>query len=151
MRYASTDFVQCARANIFEQRARVHELVRVSMGFHAVRTHESFVQCASAMSSCPCSVLVWDQYDGSRAGACAHEVVGFVLVCGSVYRGAHVLESVPQYGSRTPGICTIYFCARTGTGVDELMYASLYVCTVRVHQGFVLLCFCVRLDGVSPK
>ena len=93
LRYASTGFVQCARADGFAQGARGHEIVRVSVGFCAVRALKSFVQCARAMSSCPCSVLVWDQYD-SWAGACANEVVcesvRFVLVCGSVYRGAHV-------------------------------------------------------------
>ena len=58
MRYAPIGFVQCARANGFEQGARVHELVRVSVDSYAVHAHESVVQCASAVSSCPCSVLV---------------------------------------------------------------------------------------------
>ena len=60
-------------------------------------------------------------------------------------------ESVLQYGARPPGLCTMCFCARAGTCVDELMYASLYICTVRAHQDFVLLCFCIRLHGVRPK
>ena len=62
LQYMSTGFVQCARANRFEQGAHVNELVRASVGFCAVRAPERFVQCASAMSSCPCSVHVWDQY-----------------------------------------------------------------------------------------
>ena len=62
MRYAPTGFVQYVRANGFEQGACVHELVRVSVDFYAVHADQSFVQCASAVSSGPCSVLVWDQY-----------------------------------------------------------------------------------------
>ena len=106
LRYASTGFVQCARANGFEQGTCVHEIVRVSVGFCAVRALKSFVQCASAVSSCPCSVLVWDQYD-SWAGACANEVmcesVRFVLMCGSVYRGAHVQSQYPSTVLAHPG------------------------------------------------
>ena len=137
--------MQCARANGFKQGARVHELLCVNMDFCAVRAHESFVQCASAMSSRLCNVLIWDQY-GSWAGACTNKVVCFVIVYGSVYRRAHAQESVPQYGVRPPGLCTMCICARAGTCVDELMCASLCICTVRVHQGFVLLCSSVRCE-----
>ena len=92
---------------------QVQVIVRESVGFCATRAHERFVQCASAMSSCPCTVLVWDKY-GSWAGACENETACSVLVRGSVYRGVHVRESEPQYGPRPPGLCT-----------------SMYVCTVR--------------------
>ena len=60
--------------NGFEQGARVQELVRVSEGFCAVRAHKISVQCAYAMSSCPCSVLVWNRY-GLWAEACGNELV----------------------------------------------------------------------------
>ena len=102
VRYASTGFVQCACENGFEQGSRVNEIVRVNVGFYAVHAHERFVQCVSTMSLCPCSVLVWDQH-GSWAGACESEVMCFVLVCRSVYRGAHVQEPAPQYGPPPPG------------------------------------------------
>ena len=126
-----------ARVQIGSSRWRAYcEIVRVSVGFCAVRAHERFVQCASVMSSCRCSVLVWNQC-GSWAGACENEVVGFMLECRSVYRGAHVQESVPQYGVRPPGLCIMSFRARAGTCVDELMYTSLYICTVRAQRGFV--------------
>ena len=108
MRYTSTGFVQCARANEFEQGARVHELVRVSVGFCAVHAHKSFVQYACAMSSYPCRVLVWNQY-GSWAGACANE-----LVCERV--------------------C---FYTRAWECAEKLMCKSLYLCTVFAHQDFV--------------
>ena len=62
-----------------------------------------------------------------------------VRVRGSVCRRPHVRESVPLYGARPPGLCTICFCARAGACVDESMCVSLYICTVRAHKGFVLL------------
>ena len=57
---------------------------------------------------------------GSRTGACDNEIACSLLVCGSVCRGVHVRESVPQYGPRPPGLCT-----------------SVYVCTVRTLKGFI--------------
>ena len=148
MRYASAGFVQCARANGFEQGARVYELVLVSMGFCAVHVHKSFMQCACATSSCPCSVLVWNQY-GSWAGACMNE-----LVCESVCFCARVWERVKRSSCvRTStsvryspqGVCPMCFSARAGACVVELMCASLYIYTVRAHKDFVLLCFCTRV------
>ena len=108
--------MQCARANGFEQGTCVHEIVRVSVGFCAVRALKSFVQCASAVSSCPCSVLVWDQYD-SWAGACANEVmcesVRFVLMCGSVYReGLMYRVSTPVRCSPTQALYNVLLCSR---------------------------------------
>ena len=108
----STGFVQCTRANRFEQGARAHELVRVSVGFCAVRAHKSFVQCACTMSSCPRGVLVWNQYsswvEDVQMSWCVRACAS-VLVCESVYRGAHVREPVPLYGVGPPGLCTMFF------------------------------------------
>ena len=118
---------------------QVHVIVRVSVGFSLMRALKHFVQFASAVSSCPCSVLVWDQY-GSWAGACDNETTCSVLVCGNVYRGAHVRESVPQHGPRPPGLCTsVYVCIeRTRKGFIQCadarppgLYTSVYVSTVR--------------------
>ena len=140
--------MQCARANGFEQGARVHELVRISVGFCAVHAHKSFMQCACATSSCPCSVFVWNQY-GSWAGACLNE-----LVCEGVCFCIRVWERVQRSSCvRTStcvrysplGLCPMCFCARAGACVNELMRVSLYICTVRAHKDFVLLCFCARV------
>ena len=143
--YASTDFVQYARANGFEQGARVYEVVCVSVGFCAVRTHESLVQCACAMNSCPCRFQCRTSTargrEHVRMSSCMR-VCGFVLVCGSVRRGARVRESGSLYGDHPPGLYTLCFCARAGACVDEIKCASLYICTVRANKGFVLLCFC---------
>ena len=85
-----------ARVQMGLSEGRAHELVHVSVGFYAVRAHESFVQCASAMSSCPCSVLVGDQY-GSWMGACANEVVA---LCSCVEACAEELMCKSQYLSK---------------------------------------------------
>ena len=57
---------------------------------------------------------------GSWAGARDHEIVCSVIVCGSVYGGVYVRESVLQYDPCPPGLCT-----------------SVYVCTVRPHKSFM--------------
>ena len=83
---------------------------------------------------------------GSWAGACDNKIAGSVLVCGSVYRGVHVRESVPQCGPRPPGLCTsVYVCTvRTPKGFMQCASArppglctSVYFSTVRAQTGFV--------------
>ena len=84
---------------------------------------------------CECRELV--QY-GSWTGACDNEIACSVLVCGSVYRGVHVRESVPQYGPRPPGLCTS--CTSAQCEPSRALYSVL----VLAPQGFVLLCTSVR-------
>ena len=148
-----------ARVQIGSSRWRAYcEIVRVSVGFCAVRAHERFVQCASAMSSCPCSVLVWDQC-GSWAGACENEVVGFMLECRSVYRGAPVRESVPQYGVRPPrSLYHVLPCSCGNVCRLAHVHGSVHLygarpkrlCAVRTHKGF-MPCAGARPPGFSTK
>ena len=104
-----------------------------------------------------------------------------VPTCKRVCRGAQVRDYVRLYsvspqrlravqthkgfiqraGGCPPELCTMCFCAHTRACADELMYESLYICTVRAHKSFVLLrrrvrrCAHVRdpvrLYGASPQ
>ena len=89
---------------------------------------------------------------GSWTGACDNEIACSVLVCGSVYRGVHVQESVPQYGPRPPWLCTsVYVC----TVVRNLK--GFIQCAGARPPGLVLLCTPVRhepelvLCGANPQ
>ena len=83
---------------------------------------------------------------GSWAGACDNEIACSLLVCGSVFRGVHVRESVPQYGPCPSGLCTsVYVCiVRTPKGFIECASARppglctyVYFSTVRAQTGLV--------------
>ena len=68
-----------------------------------------------------------------------------------VQRSSCARVSTSVYGASSPGLCTMCFYGQAGACVDELMRASLYICTVRAHKGFVILCLCLRLYGARSK
>ena len=137
---------------------QVHVIVRVRVGICAMRAHEHFVQCASAVSSCPCStargrehVIIRLRALFSCVEACTVEFMyesqylstvlvpqGFVPLCTSVQCEPRGLYTVCW--CLPPRLCTsVYFStARAQTGL--LRYESaraLYNVLVLTHQSFV--------------
>ena len=117
-------------------RLQVHVIVRVRVGFCAVRAHERFGQCASAVSLCSTSrgqehVIMRSRALCSRALACTDEFV---------YENQYLSTVLASQDFVL--LCTSVQC--------EPPRAFYSVLVVLAPQGFVLLCTSVQCEPKRP-
>ena len=123
---------------------QVHVIVRVRVGFCAIRAHVRFVQCATAVSSCSCST----------ARGREHVVMRSRALCSCVGTCTEEFMYDSQYLSTVlapPGLCTSVCVCTIRTPQDFVQCASTR------PQGFVLLRTSVRCEpkrafcGANPQ
>ena len=123
-----------------------------SNGLLAVRTNKGFIECTGARPPELCTQCLC-----ARAETCANERACTSVRCestralcfcvrlyGASSKGlcavrAH--KSFIQCADACPlGLCTQCLFSRAGACADELVYKNLYICTLRAHKFYVLLC-----------
>ena len=129
---------------LFAALVQVHVIVRVLVGFGAMRAHERFVQCATAVSSCPCST----------ARGREHVIMRSCALCSCVGACTEEFMYESQYLSK---VLTPQGFVLLCTPVQYEPPRALYSVLVLAPQGFVLLCTSVRCEpkralcGANPQ